>query len=332
MAPEGALAIEDLTVEFPTADGGWRPVLRGVSLAVAAGERVALVGESGSGKSVIALASLGLVAAPGRVAAGRVRVDGVDLAETPAARLRNIRGGAIGLVFQEPASAFNPVFTAGFQIAEAVRAHRGVSRSDASAIARRLLETTAVDRPSEVALAYPHQLSGGQLQRAMVALALAGDPGLLIADEPTTALDLETQARILELLRRLTDAGRALLLISHDLAVVAGLVDRVVVLFCGEVVESAPTGELFGRPLHPYTRWLLAAAEGAMGGAEAATRGNGEPSPAGCRYAHRCGLAQPGCLRRPPPLEAVGPRRTLRCPVVRDQERAAPSPREPGNG
>jgi len=332
MGPEAALAIESLTVEFPTADGGWRPVLRGVSLAVAAGERVALVGESGSGKSVIALASLGLVAAPGRVAAGRVRVAGVDLAETPAARLRKIRGGAIGLVFQEPASAFNPVFTAGFQIAEAVRAHRGVSRSEAGAIARQLLETTAVDRPSEVALAYPHQLSGGQLQRAMLALALAGDPGLLIADEPTTALDLETQARILELLRRLTEAGRALLLISHDLAVVAGLVDRVVVLFCGEVVESAPTGELFGRPLHPYTRWLLAAAEGFMGGAAAATRSSGEPSAAGCRYAHRCGLAQPGCLRRSPPLEAVGPRRTLRCPVVRDEERAVPSPREPGNG
>jgi oligopeptide/dipeptide ABC transporter ATP-binding protein len=332
MAPEAALAIEGLTVEFPTADGGWRPVLRGVSLAVAAGERVALVGESGSGKSVIALASLGLVAAPGRVAGGRVRVAGVDLAETPAPRLRRIRGGAIGLVFQEPASAFNPVFTVGFQIAEAARAHRGVSRPEARAIARRLLETTAVDRPSEVALAYPHQLSGGQLQRAMIALALAGDPGLLIADEPTTALDLETQARILELLRGLTEAGRALLLISHDLAVVAGLVDRVVVLFCGEVVETAPTSELFARPLHPYTRWLLAAAGGAAGGAATAARGSGEPSADGCRYAHRCGLAQPGCLRRPPPLEAAGPRRMLRCPVVRDEERAVPSPREPGNG
>jgi len=332
MAPEAALAIEGLTVEFPTADGGWRTVLRGVSLAVAAGERVALVGESGSGKSVIALASLGLVAAPGRVAAGRVRVAGTDLAGTPAARLRRIRGGAIGLVFQEPASAFNPVFTVGFQIAEAVRAHRGVSRSEAGAIARRLLETTAVDRPSDVALAYPHQLSGGQLQRAMVALALAGDPGLLIADEPTTALDLETQARILELLRRLTEAGRALLLISHDLAVVAGLVDRVVVLFSGEIVETAPTGELFGRPLHPYTRWLLAAAGGAAGGAAAATRGSGEPSAVGCRYAHRCGLVQPDCIRRPPVLEATNPRRALRCPVVRDRERAAASPREPGNG
>jgi oligopeptide/dipeptide ABC transporter ATP-binding protein len=332
MAPEAVLAIDDLTVEFPTADGGWRQALRGVSLAVAAGERVALVGESGSGKSVIALASLGLVAAPGRVAAGRVRVAGIDLAEAPAARLRRIRGGAIGLVFQEPASAFNPVFTVGFQIAEAVRAHRGVSRPEAGGIARRLLETTAVDRPAEVAPAYPHQLSGGQLQRAMIALALAGDPGLLIADEPTTALDLETQARILELLRRLTEEGRALLLISHDLAVVAGLVDRVVVLFSGEIVETAPTSALLARPLHPYTRWLLAAAEGAVGGAAAATPGGGEPSAAGCRYVHRCVLARLDCHRRPPPLEAIGPERALRCPVVREAEGHAPVRPEPSDG
>ncbi len=195
-----------------------------------------------------------------------MRVAGVDLAAAAPGQLRRVRGGAIGLVFQEPASAFNPVFTVGFQVAEAVRAHRTVSRSEARAIARRLLEETALDGSAAAAASFPHQLSGGQLQRAMIALALAGDPALLIADEPTTALDLETQARILDLLRRLSEEGRALLLVSHDLAVVAGLVDRVVVLLSGEVVETAPASALFARPLHPYTRCLLAAAGGVEGG------------------------------------------------------------------
>jgi oligopeptide/dipeptide ABC transporter ATP-binding protein len=310
------LEIHDLAVEFPAADGGWRPALRGVSLAVEASERVALVGESGSGKSVVALAALGLVAAPGRITGGRVRVAGVDLAVATPDQLRQVRGRSIGLVFQEPAGAFNPVYTIGFQIAEAVRSHRAVGRAEAQAIARSLLATASLDEQSGIGQAYPHQLSGGQLQRAMIALALAGDPGLLIADEPTTALDLETQARILTLLRRLSDGGRALLLISHDLAVVAGLVDRVVVLFAGEVVETAPTAALFSAPLHPYTRWLLAAAGRVAAGDAPAAHASGAPPVAGCRFAPRCSWAQPDCWLRPPPLEAIGPQRALRCPVV----------------
>ena len=332
MAPDAVLEIHDLAVEFPAADGGWRPVLRGVSLAIGAGERVALVGESGSGKSVVALAALGLVAAPGRITAGRVRVAGLDLATATPDQLRRIRGGIIGLVFQEPAGAFNPVYTIGFQIAEAVRAHHRVSRTEARAIARRLLETTALAGSAGAWLSYPHQLSGGQVQRAMIALALAGEPALLIADEPTTALDLETQARILELLRRLSAEGRALLLISHDLAVVAGLVDRVVVLFAGEVVEVAPAAALFARPLHPYSRWLLEVARDVGGGRPPAGAGSGAPPTAGCRFAHRCAMVQTTCHDRQPPLEPIGAERVVRCPVVGDAERAAPFLGDHGDG
>jgi oligopeptide/dipeptide ABC transporter ATP-binding protein len=333
MAPDAVLEIRDLAVEFPAADGGWRPALRGVSLTVGASERVALVGESGSGKSVVALAALGLVADPGRVTAGRVRVTGLDLATATPDQLRRVRGRAVGLVFQEPAGAFNPVFTIGFQIAEVVRAHRAVGRAEARAIARSLLATAALDATAGIGEAYPHQLSGGQLQRAMIALALAGDPSLLIADEPTTALDLETQARILALLRRLADGGRALLLISHDLAVVAGLVDRVVVLFAGEVVETAPTEDLFSAPLHPYTRWLLAAAGHVAAGEPPAAIGSGELPVAGCRFAPRCTWAQPDCWLRPPLLETIAPQRALRCPVVAAATgSAAPPPGGDGNG
>ena len=331
MAPDAVLEIRNLAVEFPAADGGWRPVLRGVSLAVEASERVALVGESGSGKSVLALAALGLVAAPGRITGGRVRVAGVDLAAATPDQLRRVRGRSIGLVFQEPAGAFNPVYTIGFQITEAVRAHRSVGRAESRAVARTLLAATAIADPAGVADAYPHQLSGGQLQRAMIALALAGDPSLLIADEPTTALDLETQARILTLLRRLSDGGRALLLISHDLAVVAGLVDRVVVLFAGEVVETAPTAALFSAPLHPYTRWLLAAAGRVAAGQTPAAIDSGAPPVAGCRFAPRCVSAQPTCWLRPPPLESIGPQRALRCPVVAAAAGSAAAPAG-GNG
>ncbi|HQP93613.1 MAG TPA: ABC transporter ATP-binding protein [Thermoanaerobaculia bacterium] len=333
MAHETVLDVRDLTVEFPGTDGGWRPALRGVSLAVAAGERVALVGESGSGKSVLALAALGLVSAPGRIAGGKVLVAGADLSEATPERLRALRGGAIGLVFQEPAGAFNPVFTIGFQLAEAVRAHRRVGRANARAIARRLLERTALDDSAGAWRSHPHQLSGGQLQRAMIALALAGDPGLLIADEPTTALDLETQARILDLLRGLAEEGRALLLISHDLAVVAGLVDRVVVLFAGEVVEVAPAAELFARPLHPYTRWLLEVArELGDGRPEAGPGSGGAPPAAGCRFAHRCELVQPACRERRPALEPAGGARTVRCPVAGDAARAGRSLGGRGDG
>ena len=257
------LEVRDLEVSFPIA-GEWTPVVRGVSLAVGHGELVGLVGESGSGKSLTALSVLGLVPPPGRVTGGRVLLrepeDPIDLLALPPGEMRQVRGGRIGMVFQEPATAFDPVYTIGFQIAEAVRAHRRMSRRAAREEAVRLLDRVALPDARRRLGDYPHQLSGGQRQRAMIAMALAGAPDLLLADEPTTALDVTLQAQILELLEELcADLGLAVLLITHDLGVVAQTCDRVVVMRDGRVVEEAEVGALFRAPAHPYTRELLAA-------------------------------------------------------------------------
>jgi peptide/nickel transport system ATP-binding protein len=262
------LEIRDLGVAFPARDAGegWLPVVRGVSLSVGRGEVVGLVGESGSGKTLTALAVLGLVPPPGRVTAGSIRLseDGgggaVDLLALGPEALRRVRGGRIAMVFQEPATAFNPVYSIGFQIAEAVRAHRRISRGEAREEAARLLDRVAFPDARRRLDDYPHQLSGGQRQRAMIAMALAGRPDLLLADEPTTALDVTLQAQILELLDELRrDLGLAVLLITHDLGVVAETCDRVVVMRAGRVVETAGVEELFRAPADPYTRELLAA-------------------------------------------------------------------------
>jgi ABC-type dipeptide/oligopeptide/nickel transport system ATPase component len=261
--PTPLLEIRDLEISFP-ARGGWIPVVRGVSLTVGRGEMVGLVGESGSGKTLTALAVLGLVPPPGRVTRGSIRLDGPDGADdllTMSAReLRAVRGARVALIFQEPATAFNPVYSIGFQIAEAVRAHRRVSRREAADEAARLLDRVALADARRRLDDYPHQLSGGQRQRAMIAMALAGRPDLLLADEPTTALDVTLQAQILELLDELRrDLGLSVLLITHDLGVVAETCDRVVVMQDGRVVETAAVAELFRAPAHPYTRELLAA-------------------------------------------------------------------------
>jgi ABC-type dipeptide/oligopeptide/nickel transport system ATPase component len=259
--------VQDLEVSFPSA-GEWTPVVRGVSLAVWRGEIVGLVGESGSGKSLTALAVLGLVPPPGRVTGGSVSLDGraggsqsrTDLLHLGPRAMRQVRGGRIGMVFQEPATAFDPVYTIGFQIAEAVRAHHRLSRRAARDEAVRLLERVALADARRRLEDYPHQLSGGQRQRAMIAMALAGGPDLLLADEPTTALDVTLQAQILELLEDLrSDLGLSVLLITHDLGVVAETCDRVVVMRHGRVVEEGEVGALFQAPSHPYTRELLAA-------------------------------------------------------------------------
>jgi ABC-type dipeptide/oligopeptide/nickel transport system ATPase component len=266
------LEVRGLEVSFPLR-GEWTPVVRGVSLTVARGEVVGLVGESGSGKSMTALAVLGLVPPPGRVTAGRVRLGQTDDAAEPVDLLtlgergmRRVRGRRIAMVFQEPATAFNPVYSIGFQIAEAARAHdrpgspgRRMTRKEAYAEAARLLDRVAIADARRRLDAYPHQLSGGQRQRAMIAMALAGRPDLLLADEPTTALDVTLQAQILELLDGLRrDLGLSVLLITHDLGVVAESCDRVVVMRHGRVVETAAAAELFRAPAHPYTRELLA--------------------------------------------------------------------------
>jgi peptide/nickel transport system ATP-binding protein len=259
------LEIRDLGVAFPKREGeGWLPVVRDVSLAVDRGEVVGLVGESGSGKTMTALAVLGLVPPPGRVTAGSILLSGdggaADLLKLSPAALRRVRGGRVAMVFQEPATAFNPVYSIGFQIAEAVRAHRPLSRREARREAVRLLDRVAFPDAQRRLDDYPHQLSGGQRQRAMIAMALAGRPDLLLADEPTTALDVTLQAQILELLDELRqDLGLGVLLITHDLGVVAETCDRVVVMRDGRVVETAAVEELFQAPADPYTRELLAA-------------------------------------------------------------------------
>ncbi|MEO7795511.1 MAG: ABC transporter ATP-binding protein [Thermoanaerobaculia bacterium] len=261
------LEVSGLEICFP---GPSRPfeVVRGASLVVRRGEIVGLVGESGSGKSLTALAILGLVPSPGRVVGGEIRLDGRNLVGLSERELRSVRGARIGLVFQEPMAALNPVLTLETQICEAIRAHPAkgpvgkglrVTARAARARARELLDLLAIPDPERRLGEYPHQLSGGQRQRAMLAIALAAGPDLLIADEPTTALDVTLQAQVLELLERLRrELGLAILLITHDLAVVAESCDRVLVMYAGEIVESASSEELFARPAHPYTRALLA--------------------------------------------------------------------------
>jgi peptide/nickel transport system ATP-binding protein len=273
------LEVEGLEVSFPAAAaaGGWRPVVRGASFTVGRGEAVGLVGESGSGKTLTALALLGLVPPPGRVTAGSVRLaaaspsssDAADAAALDLLTLgepawRAVRGRRIAMIFQEPATAFNPVFPIGFQIAEVLRAHpqgNRLTRRAAWGQAARLLDRVAIADAGRRLGDYPHQLSGGQRQRAMIAMALAGRPELLLADEPTTALDVTLQAQILELLADLRrELGLAVLLITHDLGVVAESCDRVVVMHAGRVVETAAVADLFRAPADPYTRGLLAAA------------------------------------------------------------------------
>jgi len=319
MSTETLLSIRDLTIEFPTEDGDRRTVVEGLSLEVGGGERVALVGESGSGKSLAALACLGLLHPPGIVAGGTVEVDGVDVFSAAGERLRAVRGGVVGMVFQEPTSALNPVYTVGFQIAETVRSHRAVTSTQARDETQRLLEAVALDDVEAIERAYPHQLSGGQIQRVMIALALAGDPLILIADEPTTALDLITQAGILELLGELTGSDRAsLLLISHDLAIVSNLADRVLVMYAGRVVEEGRATDLFEAPLHPYTRMLLGDRPRDEHSPMSAPPSH--PAATGCRYAPRCPLVTAACREVEPELLPAGANRRCRCPLTAPPE------------
>ena len=318
MRPEPILALRDLTVEYPTREGLWRPVVDNVSLTVAAGERVGLVGESGSGKTVAALACLGLVLDPGRIRHGLVSVAGVDLLAGSSDRWHAIRGLEIGIVFQEPSSALNPVFSVGFQLTELLVHHRGLTRRKAREEAGRLLVEVGLDEGPQTLRRYPHQLSGGELQRVTIALALAGRPRLLIADEPTTGLDVILQAEVLSLIRGLTEKhGLGLLLSSHDLAVVAGMVDRVIVLIDGQVVEQAPSEALFANPLHPFTQALLESTSGEAGPVmppSSAPVGRDE-SQIGCRFAPRCQFAIQRCREAAPDLADIGDGRALRCPV-----------------
>jgi oligopeptide/dipeptide ABC transporter ATP-binding protein len=324
------LEIRNLVTAFHT-PAGRVPAVDGVSLSIDRGRTLGLVGESGCGKSVTAMSILGLVASPGVVESGEILLHAaagtLDLARLAEPELRRVRGGRIGMIFQEPMTSLNPVFTIGEQVAEAVRLHRDVTPVAARARALEMLRLVRLADPEQRIDEYPHQLSGGMRQRVMIAMALACEPDLVIADEPTTALDVTIQAQILELLadlrRRL---GTAILLITHDLGVVAETCDDVAVMYAGRIVEQAPAATLFARPRHPYTIGLLAARPGLAGhGAEPLRTIPGmvpapQDFPSGCRFHPRCGFARvaggpegPACAAAVPALAALEPGHLVRC-------------------
>ncbi len=315
------LEVDSLDTIFPSPAGPLTAV-EGLSFTVAAGETVAIVGESGSGKSVTAMSIMRLLGAGVRHA-GEIRFEGVDLLAAPERALRAVRGNRIGMIFQEPMSALNPVQPVGRQIAEGLRLHRHLSRGQADVQALALLERVGIPAPCRRAKEYPHQLSGGMRQRVMIAMALACDPALLIADEPTTALDVTVQAQILDLLREQTrQLGSGLMLITHDLGVVAEFADRVVVVYAGRKVEEGPVAEILSSPRHPYTRGLLAATPRLCGGAgHKAGRmteiaGN-VPALAcrapGCAFAPRCTVAEGRCAETRPRMSELGAGRRAAC-------------------
>ncbi|MEQ9010405.1 ABC transporter ATP-binding protein [Algiphilus sp.] len=307
------LSIEGLDVRF-AADGGELRALHGVDLEVAAGEVVGLVGESGCGKSVTASAVLRLLPEPpARVAAGQIRFDGRDLLSLSPRALRRLRGPEIAMIFQEPMTALNPVFTIGSQMTDVLRRHERMSRRAARARAVDWLHRVGIPAPEQRLSAYPHQLSGGMRQRVMIAMALSCRPRLLIADEPTTALDVTIQAQVLELMTELVRAeGVSMLLITHDMGVVAETCDRVHVMYCGRVVEEAPVKALFAAPRHPYTAGLLACLPrvGADRTRSLPTIPGKVPElhalPEGCAFADRCKNVQADCRSAPPPLRRMG--------------------------
>ena len=319
MAP--LLSVEGLQTHFETGEGVLRAV-DGVSFSIERGEVLGLVGESGCGKSVTSLSIMRLVPPPGRVAAGRILFEGEDLLAKDAEAMRRVRGARIAMVFQEPMTSLNPVFSIGDQIASAILAHSGAGRREAWTRTVEMLDLVQIPSPRQRARDFPHQLSGGLRQRAMIAMALASGPALLIADEPTTALDVTIQAQILDLLRRLqAERGMAVLLITHDLGVVAELCHRVAVIYGGRIVEMAPVTSLFARPLHPYTRGLLQCLPHPSRFGQPLASIEGVPPDlrqrsAGCRFAPRCSYAVAACRRDEPTLEEREPGHFVACPVV----------------
>ena len=313
-----ALQIEGLTVSFPGPTGRMR-VIEDISLSIAPGEILGLVGESGSGKSVTALAAMRLLAPNARIDSGSVRLAGSDLAQASRAELLRLRGADIAMIFQEPMTSLNPLFRAGFQIGETLEAHRGLSRGQAHQRAIELMRAVGISDAERRVDDYPHQLSGGMRQRVMIAMAMACKPKVLIADEPTTALDVTIQAQILALVRRLRDdTGMGVLLITHDLGVVAGMARRVVVMYAGLVMEEAPVQPLFAAPLHPYTRLLLKSIPrvGVKSARLHQIAGTTPPPsrfPSGCRFHPRCPDAIAQCRTELPPLETLPDGRRVRC-------------------
>ena len=312
MAEPLLLEVDELTVSFPTADGVVRAV-DGINLRVAAGETLAIVGESGSGKSVTALSLMRLLPTPPARTTGSVRLRGRDLLTLEPEEMRRIRGNDIAMIFQDPMTALNPVFTIGRQIMEPLRLHAGLSKRAATARAAELLSLVGIGDGARRLDDHPHQFSGGQRQRIMIAIALACDPALLIADEPTTALDVTIQAQILELLQRLQgEVGAGIIMITHDLGVVARMADRVAVMYAGRIVEEAETETLFAAPRHPYTWGLLDSIPRLDGDRHAPlTPIPGNPPslislPSGCSFRPRCASAGEICANERPYLCEVG--------------------------
>ena len=318
-ANETLLEVRGLKTCFDTDRGRLRAV-DGISFRVERGRTVGLVGESGCGKSVTSLSIMGLVPTPpGRIDGGEILFEGRDVLKLSPDERRLLRGGAMAMIFQEPMTSLNPVHTIGRQIIEAIRAHAGVSMQAARARAIEMLELVHIPSPATRIDDYPHNLSGGMRQRVMIAMALAGEPRLLIADEPTTALDVTIQAQILELLRELRERlGMATLIITHDMGVVAELADEVLVMYAGQIVESASVKDLFEDPQHPYTIGLLGSIPRLdVDQARLATIEGAVPSPLnqppGCRFAPRCPFADRRCHAEPPPLRDAAPGHQVAC-------------------
>jgi peptide/nickel transport system ATP-binding protein len=323
---ETVLAIEHLTTGFDTR-GRFVPAVIDVSFELHQGETLCLVGESGSGKSLTAFSILGLIQPPGRIAGGAIHYKGRDLRRLSERELQQVRGAQIALIFQEPATALNPVFTIGHQIEETLIVHGRATRRTARHKAIELLDAVRVPEAARRVREYPHQLSGGLRQRALIALSLACNPEVLIADEPTTALDVTIQAQILDLLRDLQQRlGLSLLLITHDLGVVAEMADRVAVMYAGRIVEEAPVADLFADPKHPYTRGLLGSIPGGAPGSPLTAIPGTVPAPGslppGCCFTPRCPSRFEPCPTAPPGMTDFGGGRTVKCylhgPAVED--------------
>jgi peptide/nickel transport system ATP-binding protein len=316
MAP--ILDIRGLVTAFPTRNGEVRPV-DGISLTVERGKTLGIVGESGSGKSMLSLSIMGLVPPSGKIVGGEVLFEGTDLAKVSRGAMRDIRGNRIAMIFQEPMTSLNPVYTVGYQIIEALRAHRKLTNREAHAEAIEALNKVRMPAPHQRFNEYPHQLSGGMRQRVMIAMALACRPTLLIADEPTTALDVTIQAQILDLLQDLqAETGMAIILITHDLGVVAQIADDVAVMYAGRIVEHAPVAEIFSDAQHPYTIGLM----GSMPRLETdverlvAVGGMVPPLfrlPSGCRFNSRCPFTEAACRATQPDLTEIATSHTVAC-------------------
>lgn len=327
---ETILSVENLKVVFHTYAGTVHAV-NDVSFTLGKGEIIGIVGESGCGKSVTASSLLGLIPTPpGEIAAGKILFEGTDIVTMSAEQLRSIRGNAISMIFQDPMTSLNPVLTVGLQLTESFVVHQSLSKNEASSKAIDMLRLVGIPAPELRMGQYPHQLSGGMRQRVMIAMALACDPRILIADEPTTALDVTIQAQIIELMKRLNDQLQtSIILISHDLGVVAGLCSRVMVMYAGQIVESASVGELYAHPQHPYTWGLLHSLPRLDRGSSRLESIAGQPPdllspPPGCTYMPRCRYAMEVC-KQAPPLISVGTERQCRCWLSHENSPFLPS-------